>query len=468
MNRSFACVGVMLLLLLATGCRSSVFTPELGSHFHLPHWAGGPDPVPELPEELAGKTTTSEGATGDDSRSLVPRPIPDSPGTPAANAKKVSPVATGSLAKNLDAGKAAFLDGRLSDARRAFQQVLDEDPRQSLAHHRLAIIADRNHDFPTADGHYQAACDADPNNANLLSDFGYSKLLRRDLEGSEVLLRKALALAPSNQHALNNLGLLQAKRGDYRGALATFRKVGSEAEAEKKIAVLFPQGHPGLPDRPDPARLANSQSTIPGPTATPVVRPVEDNPLRPVIPAGNEQPAITRPEPPLSTAAPTVESLDDLGSRSAATLPAQSLSAAGIPDAVNPEFGVSQTAARGPTPKAIPATSPVSGPLAHRPQIDPSLSRAAATLGLTIGPGQLVVSPSTDIPATPITPLRSLGPRNRSLAPPVTGPAAAPPAASSSVDPLGDFEDTFRNDTSRAPLAQPGATTPVPKSRSLP
>ena len=373
MNRSFACVGSMLFLLLATGCRSSVFTPDLGSHFHLPRWAGGTEPAPALPEALSGETKTSQTDVVDDSGSS---------GTPVPDTVKIRPSGVGSLTKNLKEGKAALREGRLSDARRAFQQVIDEDPQNSFAHHRLAIIADRNHDFPNADGHYQAASDADPNNADLLSDFGYSKLLRQDLEGSETLIQKALVLDPSNQHALNNLGWLQAKRGDYSGALATFRKVGSDVEAEKKMAVLFPQGHPGLRKRPETAQLIGSRPAIPSLTETPT-----GSPRRSVIPTGNEQPAV--PFSSQSTPAPTVQSLDNLGPSRPASFPVESLPAAKIPDLVTSGANPDPTVVQDNTVKTISAGNPVPGSATHQPQINPSLSRAAATLGLTIGPGRL-------------------------------------------------------------------------------
>ena len=66
---------------------------------------------------------------------------------------------------------------------------------------------------------------ASPRDANLLNDIGYSFLLQSRYGEAEQYLQGALQQNPSQSNAINNLGLLYAKRGDAERALAMFRQL---------------------------------------------------------------------------------------------------------------------------------------------------------------------------------------------------------------------------------------------------
>ncbi|MCA9115430.1 MAG: tetratricopeptide repeat protein [Planctomycetaceae bacterium] len=141
----------------------------------------------------------------------------------------------GSVASQLNQAHAAESAGRPEQAQKLYRQVLLEDPAHPVAHHRLGVIADQQEDYRTAEFHYQAALQASPYDADLLSDLGYSYLLQERPADSERTLRDALSIDPRHKRALNNLGLLYAKQGDESAALAVFRQAGSEAEAQGRL-----------------------------------------------------------------------------------------------------------------------------------------------------------------------------------------------------------------------------------------
>ena len=181
-------------------------------------------------------------------------------GVPKNVQSKTEQVATAEDTSNvkrlLSQGDAAFQKAaslerqhRQADAERLYAQarsyylkVLQKAPNNASAHHRLAIIADKQGDYQTAEKHYLAALKTAPNDPNLLNDLGYSYLLRGRYADSERYLQAALKQSPTHPQALNNLGLLYTKRGEYDRALAVFRRTGSEAEARRKLAQLLPQG----------------------------------------------------------------------------------------------------------------------------------------------------------------------------------------------------------------------------------
>lgn len=148
------------------------------------------------------------------------------------------------IAARLSRAGTAYKGGRFAEAAALYEQVLKIDPGNPEAHHKLGNIADRRHDFGTAERHYAAAKAVRPDDANLLNDMGYSKFLQGRYTESEQLLHAALNKQPRHQRALYNLGWLYGTQGDARRAYEYFRQAGSEADAERMMARLFPDGIP--------------------------------------------------------------------------------------------------------------------------------------------------------------------------------------------------------------------------------
>ncbi|WP_166831369.1 tetratricopeptide repeat protein [Thalassoroseus pseudoceratinae] len=132
----------------------------------------------------------------------------------------------------------AVVRGRADDARRLYQQVLDEHPDHAEAHHRLGILADREGQYATAEKHYLRALRGRPTDADLLSDLGYSYFLQGRPIESEKFLREALQVDPQHRHARDNLSVLF----DRAKAESVLRTVQSSREVEQTLAALFSSG----------------------------------------------------------------------------------------------------------------------------------------------------------------------------------------------------------------------------------
>ncbi len=141
-------------------------------------------------------------------------------------------------------GEQALKRGDLKQARKSFLEVVRQQPDNAAAHHRLGYIADKMGDFTTSRIHYLTAMKLEPENPDIACDLGYSYLLQGKLTESQRYLEKALTINPSHKSSLLNMASLLGKRGDYDGALAIFRQAGSEEEAQRNIARLFPHGRP--------------------------------------------------------------------------------------------------------------------------------------------------------------------------------------------------------------------------------
>lgn len=157
------------------------------------------------------------------------------------------------VAEHLAQGRDELSRGNLEQARLHFTRVLKDVPNHTEANHRLAVIADKQQKWPEAELHYRAALRARPNDPNLHSDLGYSYLLQTRYADAEKELNAALKVDSGHTRALNNLGLLYGRQGDYPRALATFRRIGSEEEAQQKMARMFS-------DAPPAAMLANANA----------------------------------------------------------------------------------------------------------------------------------------------------------------------------------------------------------------
>lgn len=219
---------------VGSGCQSPMFATKSDAKSHEP---------------LVASDTARDGGllglagTADDLLAAGP-PSEQQPSTSrsAASASPASP--TEMVARRIEQGDAALADGDLDEAKRHYEAVLQLQPRDPDAHHRLAVIADKQQEYRIAENHYLTALRAKPRNADLLSDLGYSYRLQGRLHESERYLKQAIEIEPTHRHALSNLGVLYATEGDYDAALAMFLRAGDEADAYANMAKLFPEGRP--------------------------------------------------------------------------------------------------------------------------------------------------------------------------------------------------------------------------------
>lgn len=134
---------------------------------------------------------------------------------------------------------------RLNEAEQMYRDALKKDPHRGDAHARLAILCDRKADFKEASKHFNEAIRLNPKDPEIHCDQGYSFYVQRRWSESETSLRKALKLDPHHARSHNNLGLLMARQGDSKGALAEFARAGCDAsDAQANLAlVLAMEGH---------------------------------------------------------------------------------------------------------------------------------------------------------------------------------------------------------------------------------
>jgi Flp pilus assembly protein TadD len=72
------------------------------------------------------------------------------------------------------------------------------------------VIADLRHDFEKADSAYRKALELAPEQAEILNNLGWSRLLRGDWTGALAPLEEAARLAPKNRRVANNVELARA------------------------------------------------------------------------------------------------------------------------------------------------------------------------------------------------------------------------------------------------------------------
>lgn len=178
----------------------------------------------------------------------------EKPGLPKATKSKSD---SATLAKSLDAGQAALgkyyqetsttsQQAHLTEASRNYQEALAAEAGNPEAHHGLAIVSDLRSDFDTAELHYRAALEKDPDNSAILGDLGYSFLMQGRLTDAETFLRRATQEDPGNIQAVKNLAVVYGKQGQYNLAESTFRRVLNDGEVQQEMVRLFPQGRPDV------------------------------------------------------------------------------------------------------------------------------------------------------------------------------------------------------------------------------
>lgn len=176
-----------------------------------------------------------------DTKNPKSTPIPDSLKEKIASKNEQAKQST-QLAELIKEGDQLRKNGQLDDAKIVYSKALTMSPDNPTLHHRMAIVADNQHQFPIADEHYQAALRARPRDVNLLSDLGYSYSLRGDLQQAELTLKEALSIDPYHKGAMANLGAIYSQQNRREDALAMFRTGATEAEAQQYMAKLFPRG----------------------------------------------------------------------------------------------------------------------------------------------------------------------------------------------------------------------------------
>lgn len=128
--------------------------------------------------------------------------------------------------------------GRHDEAEKLYLRVLESDPQDRTACHRLGCLAVRRGEHEQGSEYFQRVAGAGEVSAALLNDMGYVLYLQHELNSAEGKLREALRKEPQFKSARNNLGLVLAEQGKSEEALAEFRLAGDEASAFSNLAFV--------------------------------------------------------------------------------------------------------------------------------------------------------------------------------------------------------------------------------------
>lgn len=126
--------------------------------------------------------------------------------------------------------------GDAPTAEKIYQAVLQKNPQNQLALHRLGVLAAKVGEHDKAAEHLNAAAQLGPPSSELLNDIGFNLFVTGRVPEAEAVFRQAIAVDPQNKAARNNLGLVLGETQRYDESLAEFRRGSSEAEAHANLA----------------------------------------------------------------------------------------------------------------------------------------------------------------------------------------------------------------------------------------
>jgi Tfp pilus assembly protein PilF len=133
-------------------------------------------------------------------------------------------------------GQTLEKEGNFEEAIKTYEDVLRKDNKRADACLRLAVVHDKKGDAAGAEKYYKMAMKADPKNAEIRCDLGYSYYLQRRWSEAQASLTKAIELKPDLRRAHTNLALVYARTSENAKALKEFIKAGcSEAEAHSNL-----------------------------------------------------------------------------------------------------------------------------------------------------------------------------------------------------------------------------------------
>ena len=116
-----------------------------------------------------------------------------------------------------------YLQNDLPGAEMHARHMLENDPKDSEAHHVLGLLAYRAQQMAQSDRHFQLAIACTPRNAELQAN--YSAVLRSlgRLTAAEAAAHTALAIDPQHAGAHNNLGNILRDAGRYEESIDWYR-----------------------------------------------------------------------------------------------------------------------------------------------------------------------------------------------------------------------------------------------------
>jgi Flp pilus assembly protein TadD len=346
---------------VAAGCQEAQFDHVDGSSAAF---NASRIPTVDRQQSVAGAGSQKETApalTGEAAASTSPSPV--------ANNDAI-------VVENLNLGHREAALNRLDQAETYYRRVLEIQPENSVANHRLAVIADKKHDFARAEHYYLTALRHDIRNPDLLGDLGYSYLLQGRREESERYLLAATRIDPSHAKSLHNLSLLYAMSGDYDRSFDALRRAVGESEAQVKIARLFPNGRPAASGGGEMVASFNTSEASDGSLPVAAERSADAAPMNGLQPADAAPTNGLQPAAPLSAAEPVAT----LGSFNAPAVTPRPAEVTGRPTGRVPDSQINDVFAAIDREEATHDSQPAPSAPQLPPQVDVPAPQSSATL----------------------------------------------------------------------------------------
>ena len=125
--------------------------------------------------------------------------------------------------------------GRIDDARRDLERLVEDHPEFADAHNNLALVASLLKQWSKAEEHARLATELAPNSADAWSNLGYALDELGRLDEAEQAFRRALQASPSHWRARFNLGSLLARMERYEEAAAELTEVAANHPGTAEI-----------------------------------------------------------------------------------------------------------------------------------------------------------------------------------------------------------------------------------------
>ncbi len=125
------------------------------------------------------------------------------------------------------------------DARKAYQQALQNDPNHLPALHALARLYNDMEDYARAVATYQNALKAHPQEKSLYYELGMTYARHKEWNPALENLRRAVQLDPEQRTYAHTYAFCLARAGRYDESLAAFARVEDEGNAHYNLARML-------------------------------------------------------------------------------------------------------------------------------------------------------------------------------------------------------------------------------------
>jgi len=134
--------------------------------------------------------------------------------------------------------RTAEQNGQFVKAEQTYRIMLQRNPQNATALHRMGIVCSKMGKHDIAAKHLMEAVKVQPDNPKYLTDLGYALYLQNDLPAAEIALEESIKRDPSSKRSFNNLSLVLGHQGRMDEAYQIARSVLSAEEAHANIGYI--------------------------------------------------------------------------------------------------------------------------------------------------------------------------------------------------------------------------------------